>query len=187
MRAVWRQEEKEQSSFLPYRSEFSNELPAVNAGIVKDNKSVFFNAKGKSVEKVCDLVHGNALLSEKAFIAVVPVNHSEDIESMRPLGRDEDILTAELPAVRHVPFGADMTLVGKVKVYESVLCLYFEFLQLLGLIRIDAAARAYPQDVFLYVYILRQYGKKRLSVDSFASLLEAFRQTSLGCTDTLSV
>lgn len=129
MWAVWRQEEKEQSAFLPYRPEFSDEFSTVNTGIVKDNKSVFLNTEGKSVEKVRNLVRGNALLSGKPFIAVVLVNHSEDIEPMRPLGRDEDIFIAELPAVRHVSFSTDMAFVSKVKVYESFFCLCFEFLQ----------------------------------------------------------
>lgn len=128
MWAVWRQEEQEQSTLLPYRSEFCDELPSVNAGVVKDNKSVFFNTEGKSVEKVRNLVRSDALLGGKSFIAIVPADYSEDVEPMRPLGRDEDILTAELPAVRHIPLSTDMALIGKIKVYESVFCLYFEFL-----------------------------------------------------------
>lgn len=53
------------------------------------------------------------------------------------LGGYEDVHTAELPAVRYMPFSAGMALIGKVKVYESVFCLYFEYLQRLGLVRIE--------------------------------------------------
>lgn len=179
MWAIWRQEEKEQSSFLPYRSEFSDEFPAMNAGIVKDNKSVFFNTKRKSVEKVHNFVRSNALLRGKALMAVVPVNHSEDIEPMRPLGRDEGILTAELPAVRHVSFGTDMALVSKVKVYESFFCLCFEFLQLLGLVRVELR-RGLALGTFPYTSISRANAdKKSRNVLSLASLPEACCQDSL--------
>lgn len=53
------------------------------------------------------------------------------------LGGYEDVHTAELPAVRYMSFSAGMALIGKVKVYESVFCLYFEYLQRLGLVRIE--------------------------------------------------
>lgn len=64
MWAVWRQKEKEQSAFLPYRPELSNEFSTMNTGIVKDNKSVFLNTEGKSVEKVRNLVCGNVHIPE---------------------------------------------------------------------------------------------------------------------------
>lgn len=179
MWAVWRQEEKEQSPFLPYRSEFSDEFPAMNAGIVKDNKSVFFNTKRKSVEKVRNFIRSNAFLSRKALMAVVPVNHPEDIEPMRPLGRNKDILTAELPAIRHVSFGTDMALVCKVKVYESVFCLLFEFLQLLGLVRVELR-RGLALGTFPYTSISRANAdKKARNVLSLASLPQACCQDSL--------
>lgn len=169
MRAVWRQEEKGQSTFLPYRSEFSDEFPAVNAGVVKNKKSVFFNTEGKSVEKVRNLVRSNTLLSEKALIAVIPVNHSEDIEPMRPLGRDEDILTAELPAVKHISFSIDMTLIGKVDVYEFISCLYFEFLQFLGLVRIELR-RGLAPGTFPYTSISRANVEKKPGIYSCSLL-----------------
>lgn len=179
MRAVWRQEEKEQSTFLPYRPEFCDELPSMNTGVVKDNKSVFFNTEGKSVEKVRNLVRSDALLSGKALIAIVPVDHSEDIEPMCPLGRDEDILTAELPAVRHIPLSTDMALIGKIKVYEFVFCLYFEFLQLLGLVRIELR-RGLALGTFPYTSISRANADKKVrNVLSLASLPEACCQDSL--------
>lgn len=179
MWAVWWQEEKEQSPILPYRSEFGDEFTAVDAGVVKNNKSVFFNTKGKSVEKVCDLVCSNALLSGKALIAVVPVNHAKDIEPMCPLRRDKDIFTTKLPAIRNIAFGANMALIGKVKIYEFVSCLYFEFLQLLGFIRIELR-RGLPLWTFPYTSISRANAdKKARKVLSLASLPEARCQDSL--------
>ncbi len=58
MRTVRRQEEKKESAFPPYGSEFSNEFSTVDTGIVKNHKGVFFNTEGKPAKKVCDLVCG---------------------------------------------------------------------------------------------------------------------------------
>ena len=51
-----------------------------------------------------------------------------------------------------------MTLITIVKVYETVLFLLYEFLQLLSLVRIELPAKVSPWDVSLYVYISRQCG-----------------------------
>lgn len=158
VRTIWRQEKEEQSSFLPNRSEFGNEFSPMDTCIVKNDKCILLDLEGKSVKKVCDLVGCNAFGGREAFITVITVNHSKNVEPIASLGRYIDIFIGELPAVRHISLSADMALITVIKVYESIICLSFEFLQLLGLIRIELR-RGLPLGAFsLYVYISRQCG-----------------------------
>lgn len=179
MRTVWRKEEEEQSTFLPNRPKFLEQIPTVDAGVVEDNKRILFDTERKSVKEVRYFVGSDAFACGKTIIAVVAVNHAENIEAVTSLGRYEDILTAELPAVRHVSLSADVTFVSEIKVYESGFCLTFEFLQLLGLIRIELR-RGFPLGTFPYTSISRANAdKKALNVLSLASLPEACCQASL--------
>lgn len=56
------------------------------------------------------------------------------IESERPLKKDKNVFTSELPAVSHIFFRVYMAFVFDVKVYKAIVCLSFDFLQFLGLI-----------------------------------------------------
>lgn len=178
MRAIRRKEKEEQTSFLPYRPEFLEQLPSVYACVVENHKGVFVDAHGHPIKEVGDFVGCNAFTCGKAFIAVVSVDHPEYVESVAFLRRDKDILVAELPAVRHVSFSADMALVAEIQVDESVFCLIFEFLQLLGLIRIELR-RGLPLRTFSYTSISRANAdKKALNVLSLASFPVACCQAS---------
>ena len=173
MRTVWREEKEEQSSFLPNRTKFSHEATSVDARIVKDNKRVLADPKRKSVKEVCDFVGGHILGGGESFISVVTVYHTENIESQSSFGRNIDILTAELPSVWHISSGADVAFIPVIKVDETVLSLLYEFLQLLGLIRIELR-RGFPLRTFPYTSISRaKADKKALKVLSEASFPEA--------------
>lgn len=167
-------EEKEiQSTFLPYRTEFPHELASVDACIVKDNKSVLADTERKSVNKVGNLVCGHVLSCGESFISIVGVYHAENIESQASFGRDIDILTAELPSVWHISLGADVAFISIKKVYLTVFFLFYEFLQLLGLVRIELR-RGFPLRTFPYTSISRaKADKKALKVLSEASFPEA--------------
>lgn len=169
-----RWEKKEiQSTFLPYRTEFPHELAPVDTRIVKDNKSVLADTKRKPVKKVGDLVGGHILGGGESFIPIVAVYHAEDIESQTSFGRDIDILTAELPSVWHISFSADVAFISIIKVDETVSFLLYEFLQLLGLVRIELR-RGFPLRTFPYTSISRaKADKKALKVLSEASFPEA--------------
>lgn len=72
-----------------------------------------------------------------------------------------------------------MALITVIKVYESIICLSFEFLQLLGLIRIELR-RGLPLGTFSYTSISRANAdKKALNVLSLASFPDAFCHASL--------
>ena len=173
MRAVRREEKEIQSTFLPYRTEFPHELASMDACIVKDNKSVFTDSERKSVNKIGNLVGGHVLSCGESFIPIVAVNHAENVESQTSFRWDIDILTAELPSVWHISLSADVAFIPVIKVDETVFSLLYEFLQLLGLIRIELR-RGFPLRTFPYTSISRaKADKKALKVLSEASFPEA--------------
>ncbi len=173
MRRVWRKEKEMQSTFLPYRPEFPHELASVDACIVKDNKSVFTDTERKSVKEVGNLVSGHILCRGESFISIVAVYHTENVESQTSFRWNIDILTAKLPSVRHISLGADVAFISIIKVDETFLFLLYEFLQLLGLIRIELR-RGFPLRTFPYTSISRaKADKKALKVLSLASFPEA--------------
>ena len=173
MWTVWRQEKKKQSTFLPYRTEFSHELASVDARIVKDNESVLAYTERKPVKEVGDFVCRHILGSGESFISVIAVYHAENIEPQSSFGRNINILAAELPSVWHISPGADVAFISIIKVDEAVSFLLFEFLQLLGLIRIELR-RGFPLRTFPYTSISRaKADKKALKVLSLASFPEA--------------
>lgn len=177
--AVRWQEEKIQPSLLPYRSEFFHHLVGVNLGIIKHDKRVFANPKRETVKEVCYLFRRYAFRGAKPVIAVITVNHAKDIQTGVFRRRYENILPTELPAVRHIPFRADVAFVCEIKVDESLFFLSFKFLQLLALIRIELR-RGFPLGTSSYTSIsCAKADKKLLKVLSLASLPEAFCQVSL--------
>lgn len=173
MRTVWRQEKEKQSPFLPYRTQVPHEFASVDTRIVKDNKSVLADTKRKPIKKVGDLVGSHILSCGESFILIVAVYHAEDIESQTSFGWNIDILTAKLPSVWHISFSADVAFISIIKVYETVFFLLYEFLQLLGLVRIELR-RGFPLWTFPYTSISRaKADKKALKVLSEASFPEA--------------
>jgi hypothetical protein len=173
MRTVWRKKEKEQAALLPYRTKFPHELAPVYACVVKHNKCVLVDAERKPVNKVRNLVGGHILGGRESLIPVIAVYHAENIEPQPSFGGDIYILTAKLPSVWHISLGADVALVSIIKVDETVFLLFYEFVQLLGLIRIELRRR-FPLGTFSYTSISRaKADKKALKVLSLASLPEA--------------
>ena len=173
MRTVWRKKEKEQAALLPYRTKFPHELAPVYACVVKHNTCVLVDAERKPVNKVRNLVGGHILGGRESLIPVIAVYHAENIEPQPSSGGDIYILTAKLPSVWHISLGADVALVSIIKVDETVFLLFYEFVQLLGLIRIELR-RGFPLGTFSYTSISRaKADKKALKVLSLASLPEA--------------
>ena len=173
MRTVrWKKEEK-QSPFLPYRTEFSHKLASVDGRIVKDKECVLADTERKTVKEVDDLVGSHVFGCRESFIPIVAVYHAENVESQSPFGWDIDILTAELPSIWHISLRADVAFISIIELDETVSFLLFEFLQLLGLIRIELR-RGFPLRTFPYTSISRaKADKKALKVLSDASFPEA--------------
>ena len=179
VRRIWWQIEKEESPAFPHGSHLLDGAAAVDACIVEDNNDVpCFRPEGQPVEKVRHHAGGYASPGGEALIAVVPGCHSEDVEPGNLLGRDEDILPTELPAVRHIAFRTDMTLVGVEEVNLPVFGLLFKFLQLLDLVFVELR-RGFSPWAFPYTLIsCANADKKRLNVDTLASLPVACCQAS---------
>ena len=171
MRRIWRQVEKEESPTLPHGSHFLYDTASVNACVVKHNNHISCSRpEGQSVEKVRHRVGCYASARGEALVAVVPGCHSKDVESGNLLGRDEHILPTELPAVRHIALGADVAFIGVEEVYFPIFCLLFKFLQILNLVFVELRRGLSPW-AFPYTLIsCANAAKKRLNVDSLASL-----------------
>ena len=174
----WKVKEKK-SAFLPQFSQFLYFLVSMYARIVKHDERIFLYVQGKGVKVFNDLVRVNTFSRGEPMIAVVPVYHAEDVDPLCLLGWDIHVFVTELPAVRHIAFGAHMAFIGVIEVYLAVYVQMFKFLQLLGLIRIELR-RGLTLRTFSYTSIsCANADKKRLNVDSLASLPEAFCQASL--------
>ena len=178
MRAIWRNKEEEQTSLLPYGAKFPHESAPMYARIVKHHKCFLVDTHRQSVKKVCNLFSRHVLHRGKTLIAIVAVNHAEEIEPDTSFRRDIHILSAELPAIRNITFRADMAFISVVEINETGNCLSFEFLQLLGLIRIELR-RGLTFGTFPYTSISRANAdKKALKVLSLAFLPDACCQAS---------
>lgn len=187
MWGIWRQKEEKKPTLFPYLPESGKQLSAIYACVVKNHKRIFLDTERESVKEINNFVCRNALICGKSFITVVSVNHSENVEPVSSLRWDKYILTAELPAIRHISLCANMTFITEIKVNQSVFCLTFEFLQLLGLVRIELW-RGLPLWTFSYTSISRtNTDKKALNVLSLACLPDACCHASLAfCTLCLS-
>ena len=179
MWGIRRQIEKEKSSFFPDRPPLPYFMIAVDGGIVKYDKGVLTHMERECVEKADNLVCGNALRSGETLIIVLSVNHSEDVESCRSLGRDTYILSGQLPTVGNVSLRTDVALIGIVESNAPLTFPLFKFLQLLVLVLIELRRGDSPW-AFPYTLIsCANVDKKRLNVRSLASLPVACCQAAL--------
>ncbi len=101
---------------------------------VKHDERIFLYVQGKGVKVFNDLVRVNTFSRGEPMIAVVPVYHAEDVNPLCLFGWDIHVFVTELPAVRHIAFGAHMAFIGVIEVYLAIYVQMFKFLQLLGLI-----------------------------------------------------
>lgn len=176
---IWRKIEQKESTSLPKVTQsFYFSIP-VDRGIVKDNKCTFFNFERKPIQKINDFICVDTFCGRESIVSVIAVYHSEDVESMCLQGRDIDIFVTKLPAVRNISFGADMTLVGKVKIDFAVSFQLFKFLQLLSLVLIELRRGNSPWAFSYSLISCAKADKKRLKVQSLTSLPVAFCQSSL--------
>ena len=169
MWGIWRKEEEEESSVFPYRPEFLYPPVPVHRGIVKHDEGILADTKGKVIKKTDYLLCRHPLSSGESFISVVTGYHTEDVEPCNPLGRDEHVLSFQLPSVWHIAFRTGMALVGIVERDAPFTCLTFKFLQLLDLVFVELR-RGYSPWAFPYTLIsCANADKKRLKVISLAS------------------
>lgn len=81
MKGILRKVKEKKSAFLPQHLRFLYLLVSMSAYMVKHNVS-FLIFKGKGIEVFNDLVCVNAFSRTKPMIAVVSVNHAEDVDPL---------------------------------------------------------------------------------------------------------
>ena len=179
MRGIGRNVEDKESSFFPDGASVSDYCVSVHACIVKYDKCLFVESKGELFEEIGDFGGINRFTCTETFEAIVTTGHSKDIEPFCSFRWYIDVFSWKLPSVRDVAFRANM---GFITIEEIDLCLCikcFKFLQLLGLILIELRRGNTPW-TFSYTSIsCAKADKKRLKVNSLASLPEDCCHASL--------
>ena len=148
MRRIWWKEKQKKSSVFPYRSEFLNQLVPMHCSIVEHDKGVLSDAEGEIVQETDNLVCRHPLGSGESLVLVVAGNHAENVESCDPLGRNEHVLSFQLPTVWYISFRTGVAFIGIIECNVAFICLSFKFLQLLGLVFIELR-RGYSLGRFL--------------------------------------
>ena len=179
MRRIGENVEEKEATFFQYGTHSLYFLITMYTCIVKHDKCLSVELERESVEKIHNFLCIDRLAGVEPFKTVIPVNHPKDVESFGFFDRNVNVFSGKLPPVREIAFCADMSLVT----IEEVDCAFFKkcfkFLQHLGLIRIELR-RGLTLRMFSYTSIsCANTDKKRLNVDSLASLPEAFCQASL--------
>lgn len=179
MRRVWRNVEEKKSPFFPYWTHSLYFLITMYTCIVKHNKCLSVELERESVEEINNFLCIDRIAGAESFKAVIPVNHAKDVEPFGFFDRNVNVFSGKLPPIRDIAFRADMRFVTIEEVDGAFFKKCFKFLQLLGLIRIELR-RGLTLRTFSYTSIsCANADKKRLNVDSLASLPEAFCQASL--------
>ncbi len=96
MRTIWRKEEEEQTTLLPYWTQLLHEFTPVYARIVKHHECILADTRRQSVKKVCDFISCHVIRCGETFISVIAVNHTEEIEPEASFRWYIYILTTEL-------------------------------------------------------------------------------------------
>ena len=179
MWGIWWKEEQEKSSVFPYMPEFLDPLVPMHCGIVKHNKGVLSDTEGEIVKETDNLVCRHPLGSGESLVLVVTGDHTENVESCDPLGRNEHVLSFQMPTVWYISFGTGVAFIGIIECDAALTCLSFKFLQLLDLVFVELR-RGYSPWAFPYTLIsCANADKKRLKVASLASLPVACSQAAL--------
>ena len=142
MWGVWRKEEDKEAPLLPYCPELLNPSVSVYGSIVKHYKGVLSDAEGKIIKETDNLICRHSFCSGESFILIVTGYHTKDVKSCYSLGRDEGILSIQLPSIWHISFSTGMALIGIVERNTPVTCLSFKFLQLLDLVFVELRCQA---------------------------------------------
>ena len=158
VRGIWWKEKQEKSSVFPYRSEFLNQLVPMHCSIVEHDKGVrvLSDAEGEIVQETDNLVCRHPLGSGESLVLVVAGNHAENVESCDPLGRNEHVLSFQLPTVWYISFRTGVAFIGIIECNAAFICLSFNFFATSRPCIHRVAARVLPLGVSLYAYILRQ-------------------------------
>lgn len=179
MGRVWRKVEDIEASLSPFLNHLFHSAACMDARIVKNDEGWPCDCQRDIVDKFRHILSLYTLTACKTMIDIVPAYHTEYIEPGGFHGRDKDILSGELPAIRDISQCADMAFVSEVKVNESLITKIFKFLQLLALNRIELRRGCHPWAFGDTLISCARTSKKRLKVMSLAVFPEAFSHRAL--------
>ncbi|MDH6388948.1 hypothetical protein M2474_002403 [Dysgonomonas sp. PH5-37] len=179
MRRIWWYIKKKKSSFFPERSHQSDFCIPMHAGIVKHYKCLFGYFERILIQETDNLLGINRFTGAESLKMIITADHPKDIESFSSLGGYIQVLSRKLPSVWHITFGTNMRFITVKEVDLSLGIQCFKFLQLSGLILIKPRRGDSPWTSSYTSISCAKADKKRLNVNSLASLPEEFCQASL--------
>ena len=166
---VWWKEEQKETSSLPYRSEFLYPSVSMYRSLVRHDKGLLVDVEGEVVQETDYILCSHPLGNGESIVLVLTGNHPKYVEPCDPLGRNEHVLSIQLPTVWYISFRTSVTFIGIIECDAAFTCLTFKFLQLLDLILVELR-RGYSPWAFPYTLIsCANADKKRLKVASLAS------------------
>lgn len=127
LRGVRRQEENKKPSLLPKLHAFTDDFRSVHPCAVKDDKRLFADLKGELLQLLADKTSVDVLLGCSPMALVVAAYQAKTVDLVPFFRRDADFFAGELPAVRNVPFRANMAFISVKKVYQPCFGQFFEF------------------------------------------------------------
>ena len=169
---VWWQIEKKESPLFPYRTKFPDFLVSMDRGVVEDDKCIHLQIGRDFIKETDNFVCCHFLGCCETLVAVVPIDHSENIETCHSLGGDVNIFPSQLPAVRDISFCASVAFVSIIEPDASFIRLSLKFLQLLDLVFIELRRGDSPWAFSYSLISCANADKKRLNVASLTSLPE---------------
>lgn len=165
MRRVCREIEDEESSFLPIPDSLLERLAPVDVGVVEHDEGHLLDCLGIIVKEVHHHLGVDGSDSLESVVLVVPACHAGHAYARPFLGRDEDVLTLQMPCVGHIAAGAEMGLVTVKEVYETAIIKIFKFLQDLDLACVDLRRGFSPWAKSYSLISCAITAKKRLRVE----------------------
>lgn len=179
MGRVWRQKEDVKDSLFPNFPLRQHLLVPVRLGIVLHYEGLFIYPEGKAFKEFKNLCGSNGIGCCESVIIGIPVDHAKEVELELLVREDMYVFFLELPAGGLVSAGAAVRLVSIEELDSAFIPLFFKFLQLFALVRIELR-RGYTSWTFSYTSIsCANKDKKRLKVDSVASCPLTYSQAAL--------
>ena len=130
LRGIGRQEEKMQSSSLPYVTKCEQSFSPVYGRVVKHDHGLASYGHGEVVKEANHRVGINAFHCCEPMCMTTAVNHGEAVEPGSPPGWYVNVFLGEFPAVWYIRFLTDMGFISVIKVYGTFVPQPFKLLQL---------------------------------------------------------
>lgn len=150
MWGVWRQERDEQSPLLPERYPLHNTSGFVYAGIIQYQHGFLLDGKRELLQIFYNHISINAVFRHYSHVFALSVDESQYVDFIGFFYRYMNVLSGELPAIRHVSLRTDMRFISIIEVNLSSFTQTFKLsnnlylMMIVFLVRLAFGASPYP-------------------------------------------